>query len=61
MVERGRVCRNPTFGRVGGRLSHSRIGDLGVRWDSRNFKVRLQGSKHLALRCSLYHWKDIKV
>ncbi len=26
--------------------SNSRNGDLGVHWDSRNFRVRLQGSKH---------------
>ncbi len=27
----------------------------------RNFRVGLQGSKHLALGCSLYHWKAMKV
>jgi hypothetical protein len=57
----GNYCRNPTFGRVWGWHSHSRNGDLGVLWDFRNFRIRLQGSKHLALRCSLYHWKAIKV
>ncbi len=31
------------------------------RQDSQNFKIRLQGSKHLASKCSLYHWKAIKV
>jgi hypothetical protein len=54
-------CRNPTVGEVGGWLSHSQNGDLGVRQDSRNFRVRFQGSKELALMRSLYHWKAIKV
>ncbi len=35
-------------------------GNLGVYQDSRNFKVQLQGSKHLTLRHFLYHWKAIK-
>jgi hypothetical protein len=26
-----------------------------------NFRVGLQGSKHLALGCSLYNWKAMKV
>jgi hypothetical protein len=54
-------CRNPTFGRVWGWHSHSRNGDLGVLWDSQNFRVGLQGSKHFTLKCSLYHWKAMKV
>ncbi len=41
--------------------SHSRNGDLRALWDSQNFRIRLQRSKHLALGCSLYHWKVIKV
>jgi hypothetical protein len=44
------LCRNPTFGRVWGWHSHSQNGDLGVLRNSRNFRVRLQGSKHLALK-----------
>jgi len=40
---------------------HSRNWDLGILWDSQNFKVQLQGSKHLALGCFLYHWKNIEV
>ncbi len=51
----------PYFERVWGWNSHSRNGELGVFWDSQNFKVRLQGSKHLALKRSLYHWKAIKL
>ncbi len=53
-------CRNPTLRRVWEWDSHSQNGNLGVNRDSRNFKVRLQGSKHLALWRSLYHWKYIK-
>ncbi len=41
--------------------THSRNGDLGVLRDSRNFRVRWQGSKHLVLRRSSYHWKAIEV
>jgi len=41
--------------------SHSRNGDLRVLRGSRNFRVWLQRSKHLALGCSLYHWKIIEV
>jgi hypothetical protein len=41
--------------------SHSRNGDLWVLRDSRKLRVRLQGSKHLALRCYLYHWKGLEV
>jgi hypothetical protein len=51
----------PYFERVWGWDSHSWNGDLGVLRDSQNFKVWLQGSKHLAWRHSLYHWKSIQV
>jgi hypothetical protein len=54
-------CRNPTFRRVWGWHSHSWNGDLGVSKDSQNFRVGFQGSKHLELGCSLYHWKAMKV
>jgi hypothetical protein len=52
-------CHNPTFGRVWGWYSHSRNGELGVLWDSRNFRVRFQGSKNLALRRSSCNWKAL--
>jgi hypothetical protein len=61
LITLGLKCRNPTFGRVWGWDSHFRNGGLGVLWDSQNFRVGLQGSKHLALGCSLYHWKAMKV
>ncbi len=53
-------CHNPTLREVWGRHSHSRKWDLKVLRDSQKFRVRLQGSKHLALRCSLYRWKALK-
>jgi hypothetical protein len=34
-------CCNPTFGRVWGWRSHSQNGDLGVLWDSQNFRVSI--------------------
>jgi len=51
----------PYFERVWGWNSHSRNWDLGVLRESWHFRVWLQGSKHLTLGCSLYHWKIIKV
>jgi hypothetical protein len=54
-------CRNPTLMEVWGHRSHSRKWDLGVLRDSRKFRTQLQGSKHLALKCSLYRWKGLKV
>jgi hypothetical protein len=50
-------CYNPTFVKVWGWHSHSRNGDLGVLRDSWNFRVRLQGSKHLALKRPSCHCK----
>ncbi len=61
ILEKDYMCHNPNFGRMGGWHSHSQNGDLGVCQDSRNFRIWLQGSKHLTLRCCLYHWKAIKV
>ncbi len=49
------------FERVWAWDSHYRNGDLGVLRDSRKFRVRLIGSKHLAMGRSLYHWKAIEV
>jgi hypothetical protein len=41
--------------------SHSRKWDLGVLWDYQKLRAQLQGSKHLALRRSLYRWKGLEV
>jgi hypothetical protein len=35
--------------------------ELGVLRDSRKLKAWLQGSKHLALGCSWYHWKYLEM
>jgi hypothetical protein len=54
------TCRNPTLREVWGHHSHSRKWDLRVLRDSWKLKVRFQGSKHLALRWSLYRGKVLK-
>ncbi len=54
------ICRNPTLREVWGRYSHSRKWDFRVLRDSQKLRTRLQGSKHLASRCSLHHWKALK-
>jgi hypothetical protein len=54
-------CRNPTLKEVWSCHSHSRNGDLGVLRDSRKLRTRLQLSKHLTLRCSLYCRKGPEV
>jgi hypothetical protein len=33
---------------------------FGVLWDSRMFRARQQGAKHLALGCSWCHWKGLE-
>ncbi len=59
-------CRNPTLAKCGGEAQHSKKvrtwspPRLGVLRDSRMFKVRQQGSKHLALKCSWCHWKGLE-
>jgi hypothetical protein len=53
--------RNPTLREVRGRHSHSRKWELRVLQDSQKLRVRLQGSKHLALKYSLYRWKGLEV
>jgi len=53
-------CRNPTLRELWGRHSHSWKWDLVVLRDSQKLKAQLQGSKHLALKRSLYHWKFLE-
>jgi hypothetical protein len=48
-------CRNPTLAKCGGEAQHSQSWGLGVLRDSRMFRVRHQGPKNLALRCSWCH------
>jgi hypothetical protein len=41
--------------------SHSQKWELGILRDSQKLRARVQGSKNLALGCSLYHWKGLEV
>ncbi len=34
---------------------------FGVLWDSRMFRARQQGAKHLALGCSWRRWKGLEI
>jgi hypothetical protein len=47
-------------GSVRSPLTLSKMG-VGVLLDSQKFRRRLKGSKHFALRCSLYRWKGLEV
>jgi hypothetical protein len=49
------TCRNPTLAKCEGEAQHSQSWGLGVLRDSRMFRVRQQGPKHLALGCSWCH------
>jgi len=53
--EIGPHCRNPTLAKCGGEAQHSQSWGFGVLRDSRMFRVRQKGPKHLALRCSWCH------
>jgi hypothetical protein len=53
-------CRNPTLAKCGGEAQHSQSWGLGVLRDSRMFRLRQQGPKHLALKCSWCHWKGLE-
>jgi hypothetical protein len=53
-------CRNPTLAKCGGEAQHFQSWGFGVLQDSRMFRVRQQGPKHLALRCSWCHWKVLE-
>ncbi len=50
----------PHFGQVWGEAQHSQSWGLGALWDSRMFRVRQQGPKHLALKCSWCRWKGLE-
>jgi hypothetical protein len=53
-------CRNPTLAKCGGEAQHLESGGFGVLRDSRMFRARQQGAKHLALGCSWGHWKGLE-
>ncbi len=48
------------WAKCGGEAQHSQSWELGVLRDSRMFRVRQQGLKHLALRRSWCHWKGLE-
>jgi hypothetical protein len=45
-------CRNPSLAKCGGEAQHLERLGFGVLRDSRMFRARQQGEKHLALGCS---------
>jgi hypothetical protein len=53
-------CRNPTLAKCGGEAQHLEKLRFGVLRDSRMFRARQQGAKHLALGCSWCHWKGLE-
>jgi hypothetical protein len=53
-------CRNPNLVKCGGEAQHLEKWGFGVLRDSRMFKARQQGAKHLALGCSWCHWKGLE-
>jgi hypothetical protein len=46
------ICRTPTLAKCGGEAQHLEKSGVGVLRDSRMFRARQQGAKHLALGCS---------
>jgi hypothetical protein len=53
-------CRNPTLAKCGGEAQHLEKLGVGVLRDSRMFRARQQGAKHLALGCSWCLWKGLE-
>jgi hypothetical protein len=49
----------PYFGQVWGEAQHLEKLEFGVLWDSRMFRARQQGEKHLSLGCFWCHWKGL--
>jgi hypothetical protein len=60
VIGMGIACRNPTLAKCGGEAQHFQSWGFGVLRDSRMFRARQQGPKHLALRCSWFHWKGLE-
>jgi hypothetical protein len=54
------LCRNPTLAKCGGEAQHLEKLRVGVLRDSRMFRARQQGAKHLALGCSWCRWKGLE-
>ncbi len=60
-LRRKALCCNPTLAKCRGEAQHSQSWGLRILRDSQMFRVRQQGPKHLALRCSWCHWKGLEV
>ncbi len=56
----GMPCRNPTLAKCGVKPNTWKSWRLGVLRDSRMFRARQQGAKHLALGFSWCHWKGLE-
>jgi hypothetical protein len=54
------ICRNPTLAKCGGEAQHFQSWGFGVLRDSRMFRARQQGPKHLALKLTWCHWKGLE-
>jgi hypothetical protein len=55
------ICvATPLWPKCGGEAQHFQSWGFGVLRDSRMFRARQQGPKHLALRCSWCHWKGLE-
>jgi hypothetical protein len=53
-------CRNPNLAKCGCEAQHLEKWGFGVLRDSRMFRARQQGAKHLAYGCSWCHWKGFE-
>ncbi len=53
-------CRNPNLAKCGGEAQHLEKLGFGVLRDSRLFRARHQGAKHLTLGCSWCRWKGLE-
>jgi hypothetical protein len=56
----GNSCRTPTLAKCGGEAQHLEKSGVGVLRDSRMFRARQKGAKHLSLGCSWCHWKGLE-
>jgi len=54
------IIATPLWPSVGVKPNTWKSWRLGVFWDSQMFRAQQQGAKHLALGCSLCHWKGLE-
>jgi hypothetical protein len=53
-------CRNPNLVKCGGEAQHLEKWGFAVLRDSRMFRARQRGAKHLTLGCFWCHWKGLE-